>query len=98
MYFSYSTGKLSTVFEYMCVVTQKEDVRSSLRLILSFNQVTQLMCVFVCVCNHFLFPIMALIHQLVVAMVFLLPPNQSHAGEHAQRQESQNSCNRSLIR
>lgn len=42
------------------------------------------------VCNHsdFLFPIMALIHQLaVVAMVFLLPANQRRASEHAQRRQ-----------
>lgn len=45
------------------------------------------MCVCVCKCNHsdFLFPIMALIHQLAVAMVFLSPPNQRRAREHAQR-------------
>lgn len=45
-------------------------------------------CVFVCNHSDFLFPIMALIHQLaVVAMVFLLPPNQRRASEQAQRRQ-----------
>lgn len=50
-------------------------------------------CVCVCKCNHsdFLFPIMALIHQLAVAMVFLSPPNQRQAREHAQRGQSRNN-------